>query len=79
MLSQEMIFLGQQQVKTLCSVVREAPDNIAWEKTLLNIVLILLGEHSLGKKSLQCCLEWSRQQYIKKYEVIVPLLWKLVN
>ena len=42
------------QVHTLCNVVLEAPDNIAQENILFNVVLILLGlillaQHSTGK------------------------------
>ena len=43
------------QVKTLCNVVQEAPDNIAHEKILLNNVVILLGQHYTGKNPVQSC------------------------
>ena len=33
------------QVNTLCKVGLEAPDNIALEKILFNVVFILLGQH----------------------------------
>ena len=38
------------QVKTLSNVVQETPDNIAQEKNLFNVVLILLAQHCTGKK-----------------------------
>ena len=46
------------------TIVREAADNIAQEKILLNVVLILLGQPCTGKKPyailsknpVQCCL-----------------------
>ena len=37
------------QVKTLCNVVQEAPDNNAQEKNPFTVVLILLGQHCTGK------------------------------
>ena len=37
------------QVKTLCNVVQEAPENIAQEKIMFNVVLILLEQHCRGK------------------------------
>ena len=43
------------RVKTLCNVAQEIPDNIAQEKILFNIVLILLGRHCTGKSLVQCC------------------------
>ena len=36
-------------VKTLCNVVQEAPENIAQEKIMFNVVLILLEQHCRGK------------------------------
>ena len=44
------------QVRTLSNVVQETPDNIAHEKNLFNVVLILLVQHCTGKKLVQCCL-----------------------
>ena len=41
--------------------VQEAPDNIAQEKILFNVVLILLGQHCIGKIYVQCCPRGSRQ------------------
>ena len=37
------------QVKTLCNVVQEAPENIAQGKLLFNVVLILLGQYRTDK------------------------------
>ena len=37
------------QVKTLCNVVQEAPENIVQEKIMFNVVLILLEQHCRGK------------------------------
>ena len=44
-----------EQVKTLCNIVQESPDNIGQEKVLINVVLILLGQQSTGKNLAQCC------------------------
>ena len=38
--------------KSLCSVIEEAPDKVGQEKILINVALILLGQHSAGKTSL---------------------------
>ena len=38
-----------EQVKALCIVVQEAPENIAQEKILFNVVLTRLRQHSTGK------------------------------
>ena len=35
--------------KALYNVVQEAPDNIAQKKILFKVVLILLGQHCIGK------------------------------
>ena len=35
--------------KTLCNVVQEAPDNMAQEKVLCSVVLILLAQHCTGE------------------------------
>ena len=50
------------QIKTLCSVVFQAPDNNAQEKILFYVVLILLGQHYIGKNPMQCWTWGSRQQ-----------------
>ena len=62
------------QIKTLRSVVREAPNNIAPEKNLCNLVLIPLGQHCTVKKSMRYCPEGSRQQCIEKILVKVVLI-----
>ena len=54
------------QIKTLCSVVYEAPDNNAQEKILFYVVLILLGQHYIGKNPMQCWTWGSRQQCTEK-------------
>ena len=41
------------QVNTLRNVVQEAPDNNAQEKILLNVVLILSGQHCTGQDPMQ--------------------------
>ena len=40
---------------TLCNVVQVAPDNILHEKTLFSVVVILLGQHCIGKT--QCNID----------------------
>ena len=59
------------QDKTLCNVVREAPDNTVSEKVLCNVVLILLGQHCTEQNPIpiQCCLSSSRQVYVRKNPV----------
>ena len=42
------------QVKALCSDVHLAPDNIAQEKILFNVVIIFLGQYCIGKNFVQC-------------------------
>ena len=37
------------QVKTLCNVVKESPENIAQEEIVFNVVLILLGQNFTGR------------------------------
>ena len=54
------------QIKTMCSVVFEAPDNNTQEIILFNFVLILLGQHCPGPKPMQCCLRASRQHWTGK-------------
>ena len=57
------------QVKTLCNVVQEAPDNIALEEIMFNVVLIfliILGQHRTGKSLKQFCLRGSSQQCMGK-------------
>ena len=49
------------QVKILCNLVRDTPDNISIKKILFNVVLILLGQHCTGKNPMQCCPRGSRQ------------------
>ena len=49
-----------QEVKTLCNVAQKAPDNIAWEKILSNVVLILFGQHCTAENPMQCCPRGSR-------------------
>ena len=50
------------QVKTLCNVFLETPDNNAEEKFLFNVVLIFLERHCKSKQPvqrkipIQCCL-----------------------
>ena len=39
---------------TLDNIALEAPDNIAQEKILFIVVLILLGQHCAGKRLVQC-------------------------
>ena len=36
----------------MCSLVQEASDNIAQEKKVIYVVLILLGQHGIGKNLL---------------------------
>ena len=50
------------QVKTLCNVVKNAPDNK--KKILFNVVSVFLGQHCTGKKPMQCCPRGSRQHCI---------------
>ena len=49
------------QINTLDNVVLEAPDNIAQEKILFNVVLILLGQDCTGKSLVRFCPRASRQ------------------
>ena len=56
-------------VKTLCSIVQEAPENIAQEKILFNVVSVLLGQHCAGKNPVQYCPWGSRQQCTGKNPV----------
>ena len=57
--------------KTLCNVVQEARDNIAHEKILFNIVVILLGQHCTDKNPVQYCPSDYRQHYTGKKQCIV--------
>ena len=66
--------ITQAQIKTLFSVVRKAPSNIAQEEMLCNVVLeaclnlMLLGQHCTGQNPMQCSLGGSRQHCTgKKY------------
>ena len=54
------------QVNSLCNVVQETPANIAQEKFLFIIVLILLGLHCTGKIHVQCCPRGFRQHCMDK-------------
>ena len=54
------------QVKTLCNVVLEAPDNSTHEKILFNVVLIHSRQHCTGQNPMYCCPRGSRQQCIRK-------------
>ena len=58
------------------NVVQEAPDNIAQEKILFSVVLILLRQHGAGKYLVQCCQSGSRQNCKEKIlsNVILILL-----
>ena len=63
--------MGQHytQVKALCNVVQEDPDNNAQEKILLNVVLILSGQHCTSKGLVQCCPRGCRQHCTDKNPV----------
>ena len=64
------------QIRFLCNVVQEASDNIAQEKIVFNVVLILLGQHCTGKKVVQCCPRGFRQHAQEKnlFNVVLILL-----
>ena len=62
----EYSWVNIEQVKTLSNVVREAPNDITYEKILFNVVLILLGQHCTGQNPMQCCPRGSRQHCIRK-------------
>ena len=65
-----LILLGQHCTeKTLCSVDREALDNIAEEKFLFNVVLILSEQKYACQNPMQCCPRGSRQHCIRKNPV----------
>ena len=51
-------------VKTLCNVVLEAPDNNVQEKVLFVFVLILFVQHRTGQIPMQCCPKDSRPHCI---------------
>ena len=53
-------------LSNLCNVVLETPDNIAQEKILFTVVLILLGQHCTGncKNPAQCCLNITFWQFL---------------
>ena len=59
------------------NVVQESPDNIAQEKILINVVLILLGQHSTGKNLVQCCRRGCRQHGTGKVSFNVFLILML--
>ena len=61
------------QIKTLASVVLEAPDNNAKEKILLNLVLILLRQYCTSQSPMRCCPRGSGQHCAGKilYNVIL--------
>ena len=63
-------------VQFFFNAVQEVPDNIAEEKILCNVVLILLVQHYTGQNFMQCCPRCSRQHCIKKIlcNVVVILL-----
>ena len=44
-----LLWANIEQVKALCIVVQEVPENIAQEKILFNVVLTRLRQHSTGK------------------------------
>ena len=69
--------------KTLCNIVPEAPDNIAQEKVLFNVVLKLLhmshchmGQHCTCQNPMQSCLRGCRQLCTRKsmFNVVLTLL-----
>ena len=64
------------QVNTPGNVVLEAPGNIAQEKILFNVILILLGQHGTGKSLAQCCPRASRQHCTRNilFNVVLILL-----
>ena len=66
------------QVKTWCNVVQDTPDNNSQEKTLFNVVLILLGQHGTGKNLVQCCPTGSGQHFTEKYSVVLKTLYNVV-
>ena len=58
---QENHLLGQLCAgKTLCSVALESSDIIVLEKTLFIVVLILFGQHYIGKTLAQSCSRGSQ-------------------
>ena len=63
------------QIKTLCSVVFQAPDNNAQEKILFYVVLILWGQHGAGQNPVQCCPRGSRQHCTGK--ILCKILCKV--
>ena len=64
------------QVKALCNIVQEAPDNMAQENVLFKVVLTLLRQHGTGKNLMQCCTTGSRQHWTVKimFNVFLILL-----
>ena len=65
-----------EHVRTLSNVVQEDPDNIAQEKILINVVLIVLRQHSTGKNLVQFCRRDYRQHCTGKilFNVFLILL-----
>ena len=68
-------------MKTLCNVAREAPDNFVSKKIPYNVVLILLGQHCIGKNLMLCCLRGSRQLCIRKnlVQYCLNTLWTTLH
>ena len=62
------------RVNTLCNVVEEAPDNIAQEKILFNVVLLLLKQHCTCKNLEQCCPRYYRQDCTGKILFYVAVI-----
>ena len=54
------------QIKTLCNVVPEAPDNNPQKKLLFNVALICSGQHCTDQNTIQCCPKGSRQHCTRK-------------
>ena len=61
------------QVKTLCNVVQEAPENIAQEKIMFNVVLILLEQHCRGKNL--CNVIQEAPDNIAHEKILVDVFW----
>ena len=57
---------NNEQVKSLCNVVRQAPDNTASEEIFCNVVLILLEQHCTAENYMQCCPRGSTQICIRE-------------
>ena len=70
-LSQEY-FLGEQK-KTLCSVVLQAPETLHKKKILLNVLLILLGQHRQKP-----CAMLSQRLPVLYRNIVLPMLSKYI-